>query len=176
MLQEYFDYVPQALLIFQHLEDALRQYLMRCEVMTAARLHGITQYKYKQSLKEIENLSLGRLVDRFARLNGNTDLIMRIKDAGKDRNFIAHQSYLAAYKKDGEPREESDIKALYDRAVTGKEKAEKCLLDTWDEIEQLERKFVEAQRRNLDQTDRQRRRKCLQSTEKINHNFGGKKI
>jgi len=146
MLQKYFDYIPQVLLVFQHLECALRQYLMRCEVMTATRLRGIIQWKWKDSLKDIEKLSLGRLADRFARLNGNTGLIRRIKDAAKDRNFIAHQSYLAAYAKNGEPREEIEVKVLYDQAMAGKEKAEKCLHDIFDEIAQLERKFVEAQR------------------------------
>jgi hypothetical protein len=90
MQQKYLEYVPSVLVTFQHIEEAIRQYLLRCEVMTAARLHGIT--KYRISNKGFDKLSFGRLVDKFEKVNGNDSLIKNC-----DRlllNVFTTQSYI----------------------------------------------------------------------------------
>jgi len=86
MQQEYIEYVPSVLLVFQYIEEAIRQYLLRCEVMTAARLRGVT--KYRISNKGINKLSLGRLVDKFEKVNGNDSLIEGLRSIIDERNFL----------------------------------------------------------------------------------------
>ena len=146
MEQKYLEYVPSVLLVFQHIEEAIRQYLLRCEVMTAARLHGIT--KYRISNKGIDRLSLGRLVDKFEKVNGNDRLIKELRSVIVERNFFAHQSYIALFGKEGNSKDIQEIESLYERALKAKENAEKCFWDLLKEIETLENNFIEIQKKS----------------------------
>jgi len=146
MEQKYLDYIPSVLLTFQHIEEAIRQYLLRCEVMTAARLHGIT--KYRISNKGFDKLSFGRLVDKFEKVNGNDSLIKELGSLIVERNFTAHQSYVALFGKDGKSKDTEEIESLYGRAVKAKETAEKSFWDLLKEIEILENNFIEIQKKS----------------------------
>jgi hypothetical protein len=148
MQQKYIEYVPGVLLVFQHIEEAIRQYLLRCEAVTAARLHGIT--KYRISNKGIDKLSLGRLVDKFEKVNGNDGLIKELGSIIVERNFFAHQSYIALFGKEGNSKDIQEIESLYERAVKAKESAEKCFWDLLKEIEILEKNFTEIQRKSTE--------------------------
>ena len=144
MQQKYIDYIPNVLLVFQYIEEAIRQYLLRCESITAARLHGIT--KYRISEKDIDKLSLGGLVDKFKKFNDNDNLIKGLRSIIVERNFIAHQSYVALHGKGGKLKEIEDIEPLYEQAVKAKESAEKCFLELVQEIGKLEERFTKIQR------------------------------
>jgi len=146
MQEKYFESIQNVLLIFQYVEEAIRQYLLRCEFVTAARLQGIT--KYRISEKDIDKLSLGRLVDEFEKFNGNDDLIKKLRSIVVERNFIAHQSYIALYGKGGKSKEIEEIEPLYERAVKAKESAEKCFFELGQEIEKLEERFIKIQRKS----------------------------
>jgi len=148
MQQKYIDYIPNVLLVFQYIEEAIRQYLLRCEFMTAARLQGIA--KYRISEKDIDKLSLGRLVDEFEKFNCNDDLIKRLRSIVVERNFIAHQSYIALHGKGGKSIEIEEIEPLYKRAVKAKESAEKCFFELGQEIEKLEERFTKIQRKSTE--------------------------
>ena len=148
MQQKYIEYIPSVLLLFQHIEEAFRQYLLRCEVMTAARLHGIT--KYRISNKGIGKLSLGRLVDNFEKINGNDSLIEELRSIIVERNYFAHQSYIALFGKGESSKDIQEIESLYERAVKAKESAEKCFLNLLKEIEILENNFTEIQKKSTE--------------------------
>jgi hypothetical protein len=148
MQQKYIDYIPNVLLVFQHIEEAIRQYLLRCEYIIATRLEGIA--KYRISEKQIDKFSLGRLVDEFERFNDNDDLIRRLRSIVAERNFIAHQSYIVLHEKGGKLEEIEEIKPLYERAVKAKESAEKCFFELIQEIEKLEERFTEIQRKSTE--------------------------
>jgi hypothetical protein len=148
MQQKYIDYIPNVLLVFQYIEEAIRQYLLRCEFIIAARLQGIA--KYRISEKNIDKLSLGRLVDEFEKFNGNDDLIKRLRSIVVERNFIVHQSYIVLHGKGGELKEIEEIEPLYERAVKAKESAENCFFELGQEIEKLEERFTEIQRKSTE--------------------------
>lgn len=144
MLDQYFDYVPKTLMTFQHLEEAVRQYLMRCEVMIATRMRGITNYKHL--VEKIQKMSLGQLVDRFEMFSDNSSLISEIRVIIQDRNFLAHKSYLAAYSREGNPKESGEIESLLDCTTKANERAEKCIFAMWKEIQELEKRFILVQK------------------------------
>lgn len=128
---------------FQFLEEALRMYLVRCEGMTAARLHGIT--KYEIPTNQLGKMSFGRLVDRFAKFNGNEELVMRLRTIVVERNFIAHESYTASFGREGKPKEAAEIERLHERTAQAKTDAEKCMWDVLKETKQLEERFTQIQ-------------------------------
>ena len=139
-IDEIIDYAPKAFFTFQFLEETIRQYLLRCEGMTAQRLRGITKYNWEKNIKEYDKMSLGRLVEQFSRFNDSSELIKKIKNITKDRNFIAHQLYLELYNK-GDPKTEVELKLLLDRTVQVHNQAKECMLNVWKEVEKIEKNF-----------------------------------
>jgi hypothetical protein len=143
MLETYYEILPRVLLAFQHLEEILREYLIRCEFMTAARLQSITEYRIPKN--GFDKFSLGNLIDRFEKFNANDDLISRLKSIVSERNFVAHESYVACYE-NGEPKRADEIEILYERILKAKENTTKCFNDIIQETKGLEERFVKIQR------------------------------
>jgi hypothetical protein len=143
MQAEYADFIPQVLIAFQYIEEAIRQYLGRCEIIIADRLYSITKYRIDD--RGMDKLSLGRLVDKFEKVNGNDDLIKEIRAIIVERNFVAHRSYIDLVSKEEPSKDVQRVKSQYERAVKTKERAEKCFFDLLNEIEILEDNFKKIQ-------------------------------
>ncbi len=123
-LENYFDDIPKVLLNFQHLEEALRQYLMRCEVITLAKTKGVIDYKL--DIKYIEKASLGKLVELFAKRNKNTELFGSLSRIVPDRNFFVHEAYTRVYDKEGKANK-TEFETGYARLNNSIRDSKNCL-------------------------------------------------
>ena len=82
----------QALADFQLLEEGIRTYLD----IAYATIRGATKnvIRFRFDRKCFEKDSLGKLVDKFSRLNSNDALISKLRQAVSERNRIAHSGLL----------------------------------------------------------------------------------
>jgi hypothetical protein len=80
---------------FQPLEFALKAYIGNSYNAIRRSVGGSIHFDY--SRKDVEDFPLERLLNVFAKLNGNKELIARLNQLRKDRNHIAHQSLLITF-------------------------------------------------------------------------------
>ncbi|MCR4303083.1 MAG: hypothetical protein NUV63_02490 [Gallionella sp.] len=138
LLKQYMDEVPAALLAFQYLEEALRQYMLRCHVMIATVVKPILAYRIQQ-YDRVEKMTLGQLVSSFQDFNVNQELIARLAPLPQRRNQIAHRAYLTAWQAhSSDSLDESDLHALRSLIVEARE----TMLQVFREVEAIEERFV----------------------------------
>src|SRR5574337_959155 len=91
-LGEYLDLVAKALLDFQYIELALKLYIVETYAIISSRVKEIVPFKY--GWKDVENESLGRLLDRFSKISSDRQLIKDLRPLQKERNRLAQQAYV----------------------------------------------------------------------------------
>jgi hypothetical protein len=118
-------------------EEALRQYMLRANLMIASEVRRFVDYSPNDPA--LQKVSFGRLVSLFARFNSKTDLHKSLKGLVEKRNFYAHQAYLAVGGM-------ADLSAGLDSGPDSLEQVgvetERCLQELFEEIRQLEERFV----------------------------------
>lgn len=81
----------RALGFLQMIEEALRIYIETAEkLIEAAVPYGVP---FRADVKGLQNDTMGKLIDKFGRLNRNTGLITELKQLTKHRNYIAHAAF-----------------------------------------------------------------------------------
>ncbi len=95
--QEYCKKVQEISFRFQYLEETLKVYLAMCFEIVGLSLGGRLFFGF--SYDDVERLSLGKLIARFSKYNGNKDLCKLLYDLTKERNHIAHKAYLLTEEK-----------------------------------------------------------------------------
>jgi hypothetical protein len=143
IVQEYMDKLPGALLNFQWIEEALRQYLGRTEFMIASEV--IAFMSYKIDTQEFEKASLGTLLKFFRRRNQNKDLHKLISELVQDRNFCAHAGYLHIHESKDDPKKLKEASERLDKVIT---ESKKCLHMLFAEIRDLENRFIAHKQKN----------------------------
>ena len=87
----------RALGFLQMIEEGLRLYVgVAEELIQDAVPYGIP---FRVDKKLILRASLGRLIDMFAKLNRNDELIARLRQLPEHRNYIAHAAFMRAFDK-----------------------------------------------------------------------------
>jgi len=141
IVEDYFDDIPKAILNFQLLEEALRNYLARCEAFTLIRTRGIIDFQL--NMKPIDKASLGKLVDLFEKRNKNLELIARLKKIIPDRNFFAHEAYTSILMKGkcNEEQSEENHKRLQQVIKDSND----CFLSVWEQTSALEKRMKQSE-------------------------------
>jgi len=142
--QKFVDEVPRVLLTFQYVEEALRQYMLRANVMIASEVRPFVHYSHDN--RGLQKASFGRLISMFARLNSNTELHRNLTQLVQKRNFCAHQAYLASGGMADVPEDITDDADGLERIGA---EAERCLQELFEEIQQLEARFVAHKKRGV---------------------------
>jgi hypothetical protein len=142
---------------FQFLEEALRMYIDHAFDVIRARTAGLIPFN--RDRRELEGLSLGRLIDEFAKHVDDGALVRELKALVPDRNYGAHRAFMHAVfsweTPDGLPKATERQTAVYEQAhaATGKvielmqrlgEVAQQAHLDN---VEAAEKVLAEALRR-----------------------------
>ena len=135
--EKFIDEIPKVLLAFQYVEEALRQYILRANVMITSEVRRFVNYSPHDPA--LQKASFGRLVSLFTRFNSSTELHKSLTRLVEKRNFYAHQAYLAIGGM-------ADLPAGLDSAPDSLEQvrveSERCLQELFEEIRQLEARFV----------------------------------
>ena len=85
----FFRRLGEALSPYQLLEAVLRFHIAMAQDKIQSLVAGRVPFHYSPS--EYENLSLGRLINVYARHSDNPPLIERLRKAAAKRNYIAHR-------------------------------------------------------------------------------------
>ena len=94
-IHEYLDSLPSALLEFQYLETMLKFYIRDCDKIIQKSVKNSFHYSVRE--KEIEKMSLRRLIEEFSRRSNRKDIISALRILNKHRNMIAHTAYLVTF-------------------------------------------------------------------------------
>lgn len=99
----YRDSVSHALAGFQLLEGGLKTYIDLYYETVRQLLHGKLHFGFDKA--EVLEAPLGRLLQIFSRVSSNTELLAELRGLVKDRNKIAHQSFVCLYGPDTSAQE-----------------------------------------------------------------------
>jgi hypothetical protein len=91
-MQKYMAKVTSVLMDFQYIEEALRMYITVANRMIKNKMKNFLPFKYYYAW--VRKDSLGKLIDKFEKINDNQELIKKLKLFTHDRNKIAHESLL----------------------------------------------------------------------------------
>lgn len=90
--KEYSNKIIANLYNFQLIEEALKWYIEVAIKIIKEKLKGIIPYKYSRAC--INSDSIGKLIEKFSKLNNNQGLIGELKGVIKHRNDLAHRGLL----------------------------------------------------------------------------------
>ena len=84
----------RALGFLQMIEESLRLYVGTAEELVEAAVpYGV---RFRVDKNAIENASLEKLTNMFFKVNRNDELIARLRQLPKHRNYIAHAAFMRA--------------------------------------------------------------------------------
>lgn len=89
---QYINNVSRTIMAFQYLEVMLKLYIRDCDAVIQKSVKELFHYSERE--KEIEKLSLGRLIEEFSKRSNKTECITGMKKLNKLRNEFAHTAYL----------------------------------------------------------------------------------
>ena len=92
--QGYLDAVMRCMITFQHIEEILKQILMRYEALVYFRLKGHAYYNLKPRLHSIKDAPMGRLITMLTTYVDDKALIEQLKAIKKKRDHVVHKSLL----------------------------------------------------------------------------------
>ncbi len=138
--EDYQAEIMRALEKFQFIEETLKECIFSAVKIAENKLTPYFPLNYQA--KDISKLPLGPLINKFVKINSNTNLHKDLKDITQDRNYIAHQSFLFTL---GELEDEAlmgdelkKLKDIYERA----KKIHEQVLDARFELKRAEHKAL----------------------------------
>ena len=92
--QDYADQIAKCLITFQYIEEALKQNLIRLNVLTHFCIKKYVPYDLKPNLHSIDNAAMGRLVEMYKNYCDDAGLISSLRKIKDHRDNIAHKGFL----------------------------------------------------------------------------------
>lgn len=138
LLREYWLKAQNALLNFQFIEEGIKMYLAIVYEIVEKKLSN--QIPFKFSYNDIKNDPLGRLVAKFEKVNHNKQLIDKLKDSVKHRNYCAHRAYLMTVK---EQRDAKYLSGEIKKMETVIKSSKECLTNLQRELRKLDKIKIE---------------------------------
>ena len=89
---DYVNLISAILVNFQFIEEGIRMYISGVLKYIETELSGVIPFHYNDT--DIAKDSMGKLINKFEKLNNNNDLITELKDLIKYRNDCAHRGFL----------------------------------------------------------------------------------
>ncbi len=134
--QDYLDAVTRCMMVFQHIEELLKQILTRYEALVYFRLKGYTYYNLKSKLHSIKDAPMGNLIRMLGTYLDDNSLIEQLKAIKKKRDQVAHRSLLIEVGEADDshvfPMQTSELEDLY----TSAEALFKSLVQRWRDFDE----------------------------------------
>lgn len=93
-VHRYIDQVTACIISFQFVEEALRMFLAKAEVLIARQLRDFTFYNSNRKIKLNKKAALGSLIEQFTAYCEDQELIRELKEIIEKRNHYAHSALL----------------------------------------------------------------------------------
>jgi len=138
MVQEYIRKFPGALLNYQYIEEALKQYIYRTDIMSVSVKHGSIDKKANDKFNNaIKKIPLEILVKMFERRNINIKLIKKLNDLPLKSKIISFQKYLSGEKAVDDQKLKKQL-VSFDNVLLH---SENCVHELFVELSNLEKRF-----------------------------------
>jgi len=138
MNQDYNRKFPSALLNYQYIEEALKQYIYRTDIMSVASKHGsvdtTTDDKFNNAIKKIP---LEMLVKMFERRNINITLIKKLNALPLKSKIVSFQKYLSHNSSEDDLKLKKQLLS-FDNVL---QHSENCVHELFVELNNLEKRF-----------------------------------
>jgi uncharacterized protein (DUF1919 family) len=138
MVKNYIHKFPDALLNYQYIEEALKQYIYRTDIMVVTEKHGSldknTNDKFNNAIKKIP---MEMLVKMFERRNINLKLIKKLNDLPLRKKIISFQKYISGDLSQFDEKLKKQLQS-FDNVL---QHSENCVHELFVELSQLEKKF-----------------------------------
>lgn len=132
-LDDYVTMIGSILVDFQFIEESIRMYISNAFKYIVTQLSGEIPFLY--DYKDIEKDALGKLINKFEKLNDNKRLIAELNDLKKYRNDCAHRGFLLT----GEQvHDEKYLKSDLKKLEKIKERTANCLSELHKEVLKIE--------------------------------------
>ncbi len=138
MVTDYKHKFPSALLNYQYIEETLKQYIYRSDMMSVAEKVGLLDKNTDEKFnKAINKIPVEFLVKMFERRTTNTNLIKKLNDLPLKTQIISFQNFL------------SDDTSIIDKKVQKQilsfenvlQHTETCVRELFVELSNLEKKI-----------------------------------
>ncbi len=138
MVTDYKRKFPNALLNYQYIEEALKQYIYRTDMMAVAEKVGLLDKNTDEKFNEaINKIPVEFLVKMFERRTANNNLIKKLNDLPLKSRIISFQQFL------------SDDNSIIDKKVQNQilsfqnvlQHSENCVHELFVELSNLEKKI-----------------------------------
>jgi hypothetical protein len=93
---DYVNLISAILVNFQFIEEGIRVYISGVYKYIETEITGVIPFHYSDT--DIAKDSMGKLINKFEKLNNNSNLIAELKDLIKYRNDCAHRGFLLSNK------------------------------------------------------------------------------
>ena len=138
MVQDYIHKFPNALLNYQYIEEALKQYIFRTDIMEVTKKHGTVDQSINDKFNDaIKKIPLEILVKMFERRNINNKLIKKLNNLPLKTKIISFQKYLSGDRSDNDEKLKNQL-VSFDNVLLH---SENCVHELFIELGNLEKKF-----------------------------------
>ncbi|MFV2059160.1 MAG: hypothetical protein ACC653_00670 [Gammaproteobacteria bacterium] len=138
MVKNYIHKFPDALLNYQYIEEALKQYIYRTDIMVLTEKQGSIDKKTNEKFNDaIKRIPLEMLVKMFERRNINDKLIKKLNDLPLRKKIISFQRYLSGDSTEYDEKLKKQLQS-FDNVL---QHSENCVHELFVELSQLEKKF-----------------------------------
>ncbi|MFV1982313.1 MAG: hypothetical protein ACC657_02145 [Thiohalomonadales bacterium] len=138
MVQNYLEKFPNALLNYQYIEEALKQYIYRTDIMAVTEKYGSIDTKINKKFNNaIKKIPLEILVKMFGRRNINIELVKKLNDLPLKAKIISFQKYLSGDRNDNDEKLKKQLLS-FDNVLLH---SENCVHELFVELGNLEKRF-----------------------------------
>lgn len=130
---DYVTMIGAILVDFQFIEESIRMYISNAFKHIVTQLSGVIPFRYDD--KDIEKDALGKLINKFEKLNDNKRLIAELNDLKKYRNDCAHRGFLLTHE---QMHDEKYLKSGLKELEKIKERTANCLSELCKEVVKIE--------------------------------------
>lgn len=129
---KYRDTVYLLNLDFQWTEELLK--LMIGSSYEAIRRSAPRKIRFSLTRKHVEKESLGKLIDRYAQVSRNDELIVVLRGIAKERNYCAHKSFVLSLE---EQADSEFLRSETERLSVVRQRSRKCVSTLREELAEL---------------------------------------
>jgi len=138
MVQDYKHKFPNTLLNYQYIEEALRQYIYRTDIMLITNQYGSINKSINDKFNNaINKIPLEILVKMFERRNVNNKLIKKLNDLPLRTKIISFQKYLSDDRSFNDDKLKKQLQS-FDNVLLH---SENCVHELFVELNNLEKSF-----------------------------------
>ncbi len=138
MAQDYRRKFPNALLNYQYIEEALKQYIYRTDIMSVTEKHGnLDKEVHEQFNDAIKQIPFDLLIKMFERRNFNDKLVKKLNNLPLKTKILSFQKFLSDDRSFDDNKLQKQLLSFENVLVH----SENCVRELFIELSSIEKRF-----------------------------------